>query len=444
MKKITLLLAFLPCFVFAQNNLIKNDIFETDASDWTVANTQAESGWDGTLTHTVDGSGSFKLLVQDDNFNAQIQYAINNGAILDGASYTLSFWVRGEAGSRVRPAIYQGSLMNPENTWGTSGNYQIVSDDTWEYVEYEFTGLTKSNLTARIFNKRNRTYEINNGKDATIWIDDVSFRMTDSGSQSVADYLANGSFDDITSDLTPWFEEGAGATLSAEGADVSNGTQAAKIDFGGTLAVADYKVKNSYIYFFENSIPDNYEVRVDWDQKANGTLTNLKAQPVIRFFKLISLSTSASDRLDRYPGKKDLTSSWASEFISVGLNGAGSEELLAVQVWFRFEGGDVDTEVLLDNVKVTILDENGVALGVEKVAKDDARISLYPNPASSFITINSPLQIESVEVYNTLGQKAATFKNQNRIDASALSNGVYILKIHQEGDVISTKRFVKQ
>ncbi|PCI07918.1 MAG: hypothetical protein COB73_07555 [Flavobacteriaceae bacterium] len=75
--------------------------------------------------------------------------------------------------------------------------------------------------------------------------------------------------------------------------------------------------------------------------------------------------------------------------------------------------------------------------------RDDASITLYPNPVNDVFRINSPLAIEKVEVFNLLGQKTMTV-NTTTVDASGLSKGVYMIKVYQENDIISTKRFIKQ
>ena len=76
--------------------------------------------------------------------------------------------------------------------------------------------------------------------------------------------------------------------------------------------------------------------------------------------------------------------------------------------------------------------------------KDDPSIGLYPNPVNDVFKLNSPRRIEKIEVYNVLGQQQdLKFQNSNTVNASSLSTGIYILKVYQENNKISTKRFIK-
>ena len=72
-------------------------------------------------------------------------------------------------------------------------------------------------------------------------------------------------------------------------------------------------------------------------------------------------------------------------------------------------------------------------LSLETVAV--AEFTIYPNPATSFITIqsnNTPLT--SVSVYDVLGKKVHSQIefNDNRLDVSSLNNGMYFMKIYTD------------
>jgi hypothetical protein len=71
-------------------------------------------------------------------------------------------------------------------------------------------------------------------------------------------------------------------------------------------------------------------------------------------------------------------------------------------------------------------------------------ISVYPVPASEYITINTSLNIDRAKIVNQLGQVVLTTNDLNlkKIDISTLKSGVYSLLI-KSGNKSKTLRFVK-
>lgn len=63
--------------------------------------------------------------------------------------------------------------------------------------------------------------------------------------------------------------------------------------------------------------------------------------------------------------------------------------------------------------------------------KQERKFSVHPNPASDFIKIEIRNEINSIQLFNIYGQEADGYKlNGNQLDVSALSKGVYVLKIN--------------
>ncbi|WP_353778664.1 family 16 glycosylhydrolase [Winogradskyella sp. 3972H.M.0a.05] len=77
-------------------------------------------------------------------------------------------------------------------------------------------------------------------------------------------------------------------------------------------------------------------------------------------------------------------------------------------------------------------------LSTEEITINDFRIT--PNPASDYINISSDLDIDSVEIYNMLGQRMLkTNSNTNRLNITNIESGLYILKIHAGNATVSNK-----
>lgn len=82
----------------------------------------------------------------------------------------------------------------------------------------------------------------------------------------------------------------------------------------------------------------------------------------------------------------------------------------------------------------------GGPVGVEEKTTV-SNLSIYPNPVRSQITIDAPDQIETVHIYNLIGELVQT-NVANTFSVADLSNGVYILKIKTNVETLSI-RFVK-
>jgi hypothetical protein len=79
---------------------------------------------------------------------------------------------------------------------------------------------------------------------------------------------------------------------------------------------------------------------------------------------------------------------------------------------------------------------------VQNLFNNDSYFNIFPNPASSFITItttnNQP--VEEVIIYNHLGQKVLTAKPvNNTVDVSGLKTGLYLIEILTENRITRTK-----
>ncbi len=74
-----------------------------------------------------------------------------------------------------------------------------------------------------------------------------------------------------------------------------------------------------------------------------------------------------------------------------------------------------------------------------------SKFKMYPNPASSELTIQNQSTIDSISIINMLGQemfKKSTSNTIETIDVSGLNSGVYFIKITSLG-VSATERFIK-
>ncbi|UQB69058.1 T9SS type A sorting domain-containing protein [Epilithonimonas zeae] len=73
-------------------------------------------------------------------------------------------------------------------------------------------------------------------------------------------------------------------------------------------------------------------------------------------------------------------------------------------------------------------------------------LSIFPNPASSKITVTSDQTIDKISIYDTTGKRAISKESGEKIsqiDISKLSTGTYIISVESNGRVNSSK-FIKK
>jgi hypothetical protein len=91
--------------------------------------------------------------------------------------------------------------------------------------------------------------------------------------------------------------------------------------------------------------------------------------------------------------------------------------------------------------KIIILENRG-PLGIEESTAN--LFTLYPNPTNGLLKINSTLPVSEITVYNNLGQLLFNSEENNQVDISALSEGIYFVKIKGENGQTETKKVVKK
>lgn len=100
-----------------------------------------------------------------------------------------------------------------------------------------------------------------------------------------------------------------------------------------------------------------------------------------------------------------------------------------------------DNNNWLDNISVEI---NGTT-DINSIVNEDL-VTLYPNPASHYVFINSFEQITQYEIFDIKGQKTIEKQvlNNGSIDISDLANGIYFLKyVGQNRRIMGTVKFIK-
>lgn len=86
---------------------------------------------------------------------------------------------------------------------------------------------------------------------------------------------------------------------------------------------------------------------------------------------------------------------------------------------------------------------SGSPLGINDYLQFPNDISIYPNPAYDNLSIQTAEKLMSIKCTNYLGQNIVLKLENNSINISSLSTGVYLLKIISESGKTTVKKFVK-
>lgn len=73
-------------------------------------------------------------------------------------------------------------------------------------------------------------------------------------------------------------------------------------------------------------------------------------------------------------------------------------------------------------------------------------IKVYPNPTNNYVLIEglSSEEIKKVTVFDLNGKNANMVLNNNQIDISSLSSGIYMLKIETKEGTVLNEKIVKK
>lgn len=70
---------------------------------------------------------------------------------------------------------------------------------------------------------------------------------------------------------------------------------------------------------------------------------------------------------------------------------------------------------------------------------DVSKINIYPNPVSKVLFISSPVPIDSMELFNILGEKVTQTFNSEYINVEGFKSGIYLLKVFNNNGSLTKK-----
>ncbi|HLN52433.1 MAG TPA: T9SS type A sorting domain-containing protein [Lentimicrobium sp.] len=109
--------------------------------------------------------------------------------------------------------------------------------------------------------------------------------------------------------------------------------------------------------------------------------------------------------------------------------------------WIANDYGEV-ANLSIDGTDTQFQYLSSYVIGVKELNPEDA-LSVYPNPAGDVLFINSPGQVNRIEIYNLSGQLVLYANSANRISIGHLEKGLYVCNMISDSGTIS-KKFLKQ
>ncbi len=111
---------------------------------------------------------------------------------------------------------------------------------------------------------------------------------------------------------------------------------------------------------------------------------------------------------------------------------------------FKFKKFEIEDEKSTMKVMEKYLTGN---ISIEENIADGSadNVAVYPNPVKDVLQINSEVAVETITIYNLLGQVVYTGAvDNNTVNIGSLNKGNYIVKIKFENDLFAVKQIIKE
>lgn len=96
---------------------------------------------------------------------------------------------------------------------------------------------------------------------------------------------------------------------------------------------------------------------------------------------------------------------------------------------------------IVANQVITVTNDNVLSPNDTKLEE----VTLFPNPVKNILKLNTNINVDTLQVFNLLGQKIMEYSKVKTINVSSLNKGIYYLKImSNEDSKYQTIRFIKK
>lgn len=441
MKKIYLLvtIAFLAISSTTQAQYI-NSGFET----WT---TDQPDGWVGGATNIhSDSLNQYTANVHGGTSACQLmnvttshkRFSSEDVALVSGNAYSITFWVRGHGD--IRTGWYDGGSGYNYNS------YLTINSSSWTKYSQVFSCDTNTSVAEIIFSVRNTNADIDH-----LQIDDVVVNDTTISSTTIYNIQ-------YTTDPS-----GNSPLLSS----VITTTGIVTATSSGAYFLQDVEGAWNGVYVYDSghspALGDNITITATVDEYYN--LTELKTVSVYALNSSgntlpdPSIVTPLEAEMEDYEGVLVKLQNVTCTNTNAG-NGMwevsdGANTVLIDDVIYAFTPTlnahyDITGVCYYSYSERKVLPRYAADVTLASGMDDNAisTLSIYPNPASSVITVNTNNNIDKVVISNLLGENLIIhYTNASvstDINISTLPAGIYLIVVYNANGLVSTAKFSKQ
>ena len=260
---------------------------------------------------------------------------------------------------------------------------------------------------------------------------DINKAFTGAGASAVLYYSALINVIDNTQLISP-------ATSNSYFMSLGSASGASSGNLGGRLAVTSSNGGANYRFSISNtSSPGTGGTTITYTDSSVDLNFGTTYLVVVKFDKTAAL-TSATLWVNP-------TSLGGSEPASTLTNNSGNSTYPATFGSINLRNASATPKVEIDEIKVglTWTDVTSATLSTQK--NSISGLKVYPNPAKNNLFISSDNnEVKQVEIYNVLGKVVLNTKVTNApINISAISSGVYVVKITEAGKTATRKLVVE-
>ncbi|GAB5564714.1 MAG: hypothetical protein Wins2KO_17770 [Winogradskyella sp.] len=133
----------------------------------------------------------------------------------------------------------------------------------------------------------------------------------------------------------------------------------------------------------------------------------------------------------------------ACDSAGIVVNNLNPGQTYYAQVWVEASVGGRSQDTLVGDFDIQVADSSTLSVG-ENLVQD---AQLFPNPASSQVTIKTHSGIDTISIFDVAGkevfQVSAINQNDYILNVQSLSKGIYLLQIHGQNAVMNKRLLIK-